>query len=126
MVEFPRIARLGAIVTILLFVSFAFVPVVPFTVLGIEMSPVGILMARRMSALFLGIGLILFLARDEGNSVVRRAVCAGVSASMTALALFGLYDFATGGAGPGIWTAIATEAFFAAAFGFHARAAADQ
>lgn len=107
-IAFPRVARLGAAATFLLFISFAFVPAVPFTVLGIEMSPAGILMARRMSALFLGIGLILYLGRDAENSALRRSVCTGVSVSMAALALFGMYDFAAGGAGPGIWAAILT------------------
>jgi hypothetical protein len=71
--------------------------------------------------LFLGIALILFLARDAGNSDLRRRVCAGLSASMAALALFGLYDFAQGSVGYGIWIAITVETFFAVTLGLTAR-----
>ena len=121
LLAFPHIARLGAFISLLLFVTFAFIPVLPFTMIGVAMTPEGLLMARRMSALFLGISLILFLARNAENSPLRRSVCAGFSASMAALALFGLWDFVQGGVGYGVWIAISVETFFAAALGFHAR-----
>ena len=121
LLTFPRIARLGAFISLLLFITFAFIPVLPFTMIGVGMTPEGLLMARRMSALFLGIALILFLARDAENSPLRRSICTSLSASMAALALFGLYDFANNNVGIGIWIAITVETFFAAALGFHAR-----
>jgi hypothetical protein len=120
---FPRIARLAALIAFLLFVTFAFMPVVPFTMIGVRMTPEGLLMARRMSALFLGISLLLWLARDAENSALRRSVCAAMSASMAALALFGLWDFIQGSVGYGIWIAISAESFFAASLGYHARSA---
>jgi hypothetical protein len=91
--------------------------------LGVDMVPEALLMARRMSALFLGISLILWLARDAENSALRQSVCASLSASMAALALFGLWDFVHGSVGYGVWIAITVETFFAAALGFHAREA---
>ncbi len=121
LLTFPRIARLAALIAFVLFVTFAFIPVIPFTMLGVDMVPEGLLMARRMSALFLGIALLLFLARDTENSPLRRSVCAALSASMAALALFGLWDFIQGSVGYGIWIAVTVETFFAAALGFHAR-----
>jgi hypothetical protein len=124
MFSFKLIAQLGALISALLFLTFAFLPVIPFTMLGVAMTPEGLLMARRMGALFLGIALILFLARDAENSDLRRRVCASLSASMAALALFGLYDFVNGGVGYGIWIAITVETFFAVTLGLHARDAA--
>jgi hypothetical protein len=124
MFSFKLIAQLGALISALLFLTFAFLPVIPFTMLGVAMTPEGLLMARRMAALFLGIALILFLARDAENSDLRRRVCASLSASMAALALFGLYDFVNGGVGYGIWIAITVETFFAVTLGLHARGAA--
>jgi hypothetical protein len=121
--SFPRIARLAALIAFLLFATFAFIPVIPFTMLGVDMVSEGLLMARRMSALFLGISLILWLARDAENSPLRRSVSASLSVSMAALALFGLWDFVHGSVGPGIWIAVTVETFFAAALGFHARTA---
>lgn len=122
--SFPGIARLGALIALILFVTFAFIPVLPFTMIGVEMVPEALLMARRMSALFLGISLIAWLVRDEDNSPLRRSVSASLAASMAALALFGLWDFVQGSVGMGIWIAITVESFFAAALGFHARTAA--
>jgi hypothetical protein len=125
LLSFPGIARLGALIAFLLFITFAFVPFVPFTMLGVDMVPEALLMARRMSALFLGVSLVLWLARDAESSPLRRSVSAGLSASMAALALFGLWDFIHGSVGYGIWIAVTVETFFAAALGFHARAASD-
>jgi hypothetical protein len=120
-IGFPWIARFGAFIAFLLFLTFAFLPVIPFTMLGVAMTPEGLLMARRMAALFLGIALILFLLRDAENSDSRRRVCASLSVSMAALALFGLYDFALGSVGYGIWIAITVETFFAVTLGLAAR-----
>jgi hypothetical protein len=121
LLTFPRIARLAALIAFVLFITFAFIPVLPFTMIGVDMVPEGLLMARRMSALFLGISLLLWLARDAENSPLRRSVCAALSASMAALALFGLWDFVNSSVGYGIWIAVTVETFFAAALGFHAR-----
>jgi hypothetical protein len=118
---FPGIARLGAFIALLLFITFAFIPVLPFTMIGVDMVPEALLMARRMSALFLGISLILWLSRDAEDSPLRRSLSAALSASMAALALFGLWDFLRGSVGFGIWIAVTVETFFAAALGFHAR-----
>jgi hypothetical protein len=125
LLSFPGIARLGAFIALLLFVTFAFIPFLPFTMLGVDMVPEALLMARRMAALFLGISLVLWLARDAESSPLRRSVSAGLSASMAALALFGLWDFVHGSVGYGIWIAVTVETFFAAALGFHARTASD-
>ena len=123
MLSFSVTARLGAIVTLILFSAFAFFPVLPFAVFGVEMTPEAMLIGRRMSALFLGIGVMLALSHGAENSPLRRSISAGLSVSMAALALFGLWDFVHGSAGLGIWAAILAETFFAAAFAFHARSA---
>jgi hypothetical protein len=121
LIEFPFVARFGALIAMLLFVTFAFIPVIPFTMLSVAMTPEGILMARRMAALFLGIALILWLLRDEMDSLTRRRVCLALSASMAALALFGLYDFVRGSVGWGIWIAVTVEIFFAVTLGLLGR-----
>ena len=119
--EFSFVARFGAFIAMLLFVTFAFVPVIPFTMLGVAMTPEGLLMARRMAALFLGIALVLWLLRDEADGQMRRRVCLAMSASMATLALFGFYDFIRGSVGLGIWIAVSVEAYFALTLGLLAR-----
>ena len=119
--EFPWVARFAAFIASLLFVTFAFIPVIPFTMLGVAMAPEGLLMARRMSALFLGIAILLFLLRDADDSPMRRSVSAALSASMAALAAFGFLDWLGGRNGPGVFIAISVEVYFAVALGILAR-----
>jgi hypothetical protein len=123
--EFPFVARFGALVAMLLFVTFAFIPVIPFTMLGVAMTPEGLLMARRMAALFLGISLILWFLRDAADSEMRRKVCLALSISMAALALFGFFDWLGGRNGPGVFIAIAAEVYFAIVLGMAARGRKD-
>jgi hypothetical protein len=123
--EFPFVARFGAFIALLLFVTFAFFPVIPFTMLGVAMTPEGLLMARRMAALFLGISLILWLLRDAVDSDMRRSVCLALSISMAALALFGFFDWLGGRNGPGVFIGIVVEVYFAIVLGLNARGVKD-
>jgi hypothetical protein len=117
LIEFPFVARFGALIAMALFLTFAFVPVIPFTMLGVAMTTEGLLMARRMAALFLGIALILWLLREEADGAGRRKVCLALSASMAALATFGFLDWLGGRNGPGVFIAITVEVYFAFALG---------
>jgi hypothetical protein len=123
--EFPFVARFGAFIAMLLFVTFAFIPVIPFAMLGVAMTPEGLLMARRMAALFLGISLILWFLRDAADSDKRRSVCLALSISMAALALFGFFDWLGGRNGPGVFIGIAVEVYFAIVLGLNARGVKD-
>ncbi|MGA2636283.1 hypothetical protein [Methylocella sp.] len=75
-----------------------------------------LLVARRGGALFLGVGAMLFLARDAESSPARRAIATGLSISCATLAALGLYEFAAGHAGVGIFLAIVVELALATAF----------
>jgi hypothetical protein len=119
--EFPFVARIGALIAMLLFITFAFIPVIPFTMLGVAMTPEGLLMARRMAALFLGISLILWVLRDAPDSDLRRGISLALSVSMGVLAAFGFLDWLGGRNGPGVFVALAAEAYFAIVLGLNAR-----
>jgi hypothetical protein len=121
--EYPFVARFGALIAALLFVTFAFIPVVPFTMLGVAMTPEGLLMARRMAALFLGISLILWFLRDAPDSTLRRQVSLALAISMGAIAAFGFLDFLGGRNGPGVFIAIIVEVYFTFALGRLSRTA---
>jgi hypothetical protein len=121
LIEYSFVARFGAFIALLLFVTFAFIPVIPFTMLGVAMTPEGLLMARRMSALFLGIAVLLWLLRDEGNGSVRRGACLALSVSMAALATFGFLDWLADRNGSGVFIAIAVEVYFTIALAISAR-----
>jgi threonine/homoserine efflux transporter RhtA len=68
-----------------------------------------LIVARRSGALFLGFGLMFWLARDAEKSPTRDALAAGFSISSAALAALGVFEFATGNAGAGIWLAVIVE-----------------
>jgi hypothetical protein len=78
------------------------------------------LMARRGAALLLGIGVVLWLARDTESSPARHAIAVGFSVSCAALAALGTYEFAAGHAGLGVFSAVIVEAALALAFAMNA------
>lgn len=59
--------------------------------------------------LFLGIAVLSWVGRHAIHSESRQAICLGLSVSMLALALFGLFEFFRGYAGIGIFMAVVTE-----------------
>jgi hypothetical protein len=69
------------------------------------------LMARRGAALFLGLVVMLWLARNAENSPTRHAIAVGFSVSCAALAVLGMYDFVAGHAGIGILAAVTIVTF---------------
>jgi low temperature requirement protein LtrA len=75
-----------------------------------------LIMARRGAALLLGIGALLFLARNVGPSPARHAIATGLATSCSTLAALGVFDFATKRAGLGIWLAITVEFALTIAF----------
>ena len=75
-----------------------------------------LIVARRGAALFLGIGALLFLARNAETSPARRAIATGLAISCSTLAGLGIFEFATEHAGVGIWLAITVELALAIAF----------
>lgn len=77
--------------------------------------PVG-LVARRGAALFAGVAIILFGARDAEPSPARSAIGRGCAFGCLALALLGTAELATGHAGPGILFAVVVEIAIAFAF----------
>ncbi len=75
-----------------------------------------LLVARRGAALFLGLAVMLWLARNAESSPTRDAIATGFSISCAALAALGAYEFMAGHAGAGIWAAVTVESALALAF----------
>jgi hypothetical protein len=73
-------------------------------------------MARRGAALFLGLAVMLWLARNSDSSPIRHAMAVGFSASCASLAALGMYDFVAGHAGNGILAAATVESILAVTF----------
>lgn len=71
-------------------------------------DPVG-LIARRTAALFLGVGVMFFLARNAKPSLPRTALSLGLSVACMAVAALGVFELALGRASEGILTAVVVE-----------------
>ena len=73
------------------------------------------LVGRRTAALFLGLGVTFFVARNAEVSVARQALLAGFGISCLALAALGLFELAMGRVGAGIFVAVVPELLAASA-----------
>jgi hypothetical protein len=87
-------------------------------------DPLADLMGRRTAALFAGLGLMLYLARDAEPSTARTALSGGFALACLALVFSGVYELWAGHAGVGILAAILVEAALALGF-LTARAGGD-
>ena len=78
-------------------------------------SPVG-LVSRRAGALYVGIAVMLFRARNAEPSPARSALVSGFVVACLTLAALGAYELVTGHASRNIAGAVFIEAAFALAF----------
>ena len=83
---------------------------------GLEANTSGLLVGRRLGAVYLGIAVMLFLGRDAPPSEFRSIVSIGMFAALTLLALLGLFEFKAHRAGKGILVSVALEVILAVGF----------
>lgn len=103
--NFRSLAILCAFVCLSLALIWAFSPRLLLSAWGVDFSyPVG-LVGRRGAALFAGIGVMFFWARNAEPSSARSALVAGFVVSCLALASLGVVELVNGHAGPGILSA---------------------
>ena len=82
----------------------------------IEHSAVGLLLGRRIGAVYLGLSLMFFLARSVPPSDVRTALSAGAFVVCALLAVLGLFEFKARRAGPAILASVVLEVILAGSF----------
>lgn len=119
--NFRNLAILSSLVCFALAVTWILAPNTLLTVWGFEFSYSAGLVGRRAAALFAGIGVMLFTARDAKPSSARSALVSGFVVGCVALAALGIFEFANGHAGPGILSAVLVEIALAMAFLYVAR-----
>lgn len=83
---------------------------------GVDYASSAGFVGKRGAALFLGLGVMLSLARDAEPSQARTSLTVGMIVACTALALLGVLEFALGNAGLGILSAVIVELMIALAF----------
>lgn len=116
MVNFHVLATVAAVICFALAAIWLLAPQVLFSILGLEYSQSAGLISRRSAALFVGIGIMLFLARNVVPSPARDALSIGFIVACLVLAGLGVFEFIKNRARIGILLAVAVEVMLAVAF----------
>lgn len=121
MPSFRVLCILSAILCFLLFCALAFFPSLIYAIFGMEGSVGADIISRRAAMLFAGISVILWQLRHLADGVAKAGLASGMVVAMAGLASVGLFEYARGQVGPGIFLAIVTEAVLLFLFLQHAR-----
>ena len=115
-ITYRTLALCAAVICFALTAIWLLAPNLLLSLWNVQISPHVELMARRGAALFLGFGIMLFSSLNTESSALRVALARGFAAGCFALACLGIFDFATGYAGIGIFLAVAVELLLAILF----------
>lgn len=96
--------------------TWMFAPLYLLSEWGVNLSTAAGLVGRRAAALYAGIAVMFFMARNAAPSTTRTALNYGMITSCTMLALLGAYEFSTSHATNGILAAIFIEVALVLAF----------
>ncbi|MES2932717.1 MAG: hypothetical protein V4805_04440 [Pseudomonadota bacterium] len=114
--QFKTVAIATSIVAFAIATILFVQPQLIFTLWQVDFSyPTG-LVGRRAAAIFIGIGLMLVIARNTEPSLARSAMEKGMACTLLLLATLGTFEFVTGHAGPGILSAVLVEILLALGF----------
>ena len=114
--SFRSLAILSAILFFALALVWMLAPNVALSSWGVAFSPSAGLMSRRTAALYAGLAVMLFSARNSQPSPARSAMVAGLVVACLTLAALGGFELITGHAGRGIVGAVIIEVAFLLAF----------
>jgi hypothetical protein len=114
--KYRTVAFISAIVTLVLGVGYLFFGELVVGRWQIQPTESVLLLGRRMGALYLGLSVILFLARSAPASTARTALCMGGTVVGSLLAILGLYEYSAGRAGSAILASVVVETLVAVGF----------
>lgn len=107
--NFRNLAIISSLICFTLVAIWMLVPGILLVAWGVEYSYSVGLLGRRSAALFAGIGIMFFLARNAEPSSARSALVIGLAVGSASLAALGGFELATGHAGVGILSAVIVE-----------------
>jgi hypothetical protein len=113
---FYRVSIVTSILLLLLASVLMFAPAQMLTSWGIELTDALGVLARRMAAVYIGMSVMLFFARNAEHSPARTAIIYGVRTTCLLLAALGAYEFSVGHVSNGILPAILVEIVIVIAF----------
>lgn len=111
--SFKNIAIITAIIALLLGVGYLFFGSLVIGRWQLQPTESVLLLGRRLGAFYLGLSVILFLARSAPVSVIRTALSAGAAVILLLLVVLGIYEFLAGHAGSGIFVSVLIELLLA-------------
>lgn len=114
--DFLTLASIASMICFVLSFVWLFMPQRLLSIWGVSCNESGVLVSRRGAALFLGLGMILFLARHAEMSPARYAISVGFIIACLALAALGILELVRKRAGIGILSAVLVELLLAIAF----------
>ena len=116
---FKTTASVAAVLTLCLAVGYLFAGAFMTWRWQIEPTESVLLYCRRIGASFLGLSVLLFLARSIPNSAARRAISSSAVVTCLVLAILGIYEFTAGRAAAPILVSVTLEVLVASAFAWH-------
>lgn len=114
--SFYRISVFSSILFLLLAIVLMFTPAQILTSWGVDTTVAVGLLARRISAVYMGIAVMIFMARNAEHSTTRTALIYGIITSCLILATLGTYEFYAGHASIGILPGVFIEVTLVLAF----------
>lgn len=116
LLSYYRLSVFSSILFLLLAIILMFAPSQMLTSWGIEFSDSVGLLARRIAAVYTGIAVMIFMARNAEHSTTRTALIYGIITSCLILATLGTYEFYEGHASSGILSGVIIEVALVLAF----------
>lgn len=107
--SFYRLSVLSSALFVLLAIILMFAPVQMLASWGVELTNSVGLAVRRIAALYAGIAVMFFIARNAEHSITRTAIITGAIISCLILAILGVYELSVGHASSGILSAVFIE-----------------
>ena len=114
--SFKTTALITSVICFCLAGVWAFGSAILLNLWGVDYAASAELVGRRGAALFLGLGVMLLVARDAEPSQARTSLTVGLIVACTSLAMLGVMECALGNAGFGILSAVNVELMIALAF----------
>ena len=116
LLSFYRLSVFSSILFTVLAFILMFAPVLMLSAWGVELTDSVGLVTRRIAALYAGIAVMYFFARNAAHSETRTALIVGTIIACLLLAILGVYEFATGHASKGILVSVLIEVILILAF----------
>lgn len=116
LLSFYRLSIFCAILFTVLFTILMFAPVMLLSAWGVELTDSVGLVTRRIAALYAGIAVMYFFARNAEHSATRTALIVGTITACSILAILGVYEYVAGHASGGILISVLIEVALVLAF----------